>query len=112
LGISFASVARVLRKWNLQPWRVQTFKFSTDPELDAKIRDIVGLCPNPPEKAVVLCIDEKSQVQALDRTAPTPPLRLGIPEARSPRGAARRRPRLAERNPAPRRVRVPWPGSR
>jgi hypothetical protein len=67
LKISSATVARIWRKWNLQPWRVETFKFSTDPELDAKIRDVVGLYLNPPEKAVVLCIDEKSQTQALDR---------------------------------------------
>jgi len=69
-GVSFASVARIWRKWNLQPWRVETFKFSTDPQLESKIRDVVGLYMNPPEKAVLLCIDEKSQVQALDRTAP------------------------------------------
>ena len=80
LGISFASVARIWRKWNLQPWRVETFKFSTDPELDAKVRDVVGLYLNPPDNAIVLSIDEKSQVQALDRTAPILPLRPGIPE--------------------------------
>jgi transposase len=80
LGISFASVARIWRKWNIQPWRTETFKFSTDPELDAKIRDIVGLYLNPPEKAVVLCVDEKSQVQALDRTAPILPIMPGVPE--------------------------------
>src|SRR5680860_1119672 len=62
------TVARIWRKWKLQPWRVETFKFSTDPELDAKVRDVVALYPTPPEKAVVVCIDEKSQVQALDRT--------------------------------------------
>ena len=59
---------------------MQTFKFSTDPELEAKIRDVVGLYLNPPDKAIVLCMDEKSQVQALDRTAPVLPLRLGMPE--------------------------------
>ncbi len=80
LGISFASVARIWRKWNLQPWRVETFKFSTDPELDAKIRDVVGLYLAPPENAVVLCIDEKTQVQALDRTAPVLPILPGVPE--------------------------------
>lgn len=51
LGISFATVARIWRKWKLQPWRVETFKFSTDPELDAKIRDVVALYMNPPQKA-------------------------------------------------------------
>jgi len=80
LGISFATVARICRKWNVQPWRVETFKFSTDPELEAKIRDVVGLYLNPPDKAVVVSIDEKSQIQALDRTAPILPLRPGIPE--------------------------------
>jgi transposase len=80
LGISFATVARIWRKWNLQPWRSETFKFSTDPELDAKIRDVLGLYLHPPEKAVVVCIDEKSQIQALDRTAPILPIRLGLPE--------------------------------
>ena len=80
LGISFASVARIWREWNLQPWRRATFKFSTDPELDAKVRDVVGLYLNPPDKAVVVCIDEKSQIQALDRTAPILPIRPGLPE--------------------------------
>ena len=59
---------------------VGAFKFSTDPQLEAKIRDVVGLYLNPPDKAIVLCVDEKSQVQALDRTAPTLPMRLGMPE--------------------------------
>ncbi len=79
LDISFTTVSRIWRKWNLQPWRVETFKFSTDPELEAKIRDVVGLYLNPPENAVVVSIDEKSQIQALDRTAPILPLRPGIP---------------------------------
>jgi DNA invertase Pin-like site-specific DNA recombinase len=61
LGISFATVARIWRKWKLQPWRIETFKFSTDPELEAKIRDVVGLYLAPPDKAVVVCIDEKSR---------------------------------------------------
>ena len=80
LGLGFATVARIWRKWNLQPWRVETFKFSTDPELEAKVRDVIGLYLHPPENAVVLCIDEKSQVQALQRTAPILPLRPGLPE--------------------------------
>jgi transposase len=80
LGVSDYTVSTTWKKWGLQPWRVQTFKFSTDPELEAKIRDIVGLYLNPPERAIVLCVDEKSQVQALDRTAPVLPLRLGMPE--------------------------------
>ena len=80
LGIGFATVSRIWRNWRLQPWRVETFKFSTDPELEAKVRDVVGLYLNPPQNAVVLCIDEKSQVQALQRTAPILPLRPGLPE--------------------------------
>ena len=79
LGISNVAVAKVWRKWGLQPWRSETFKFSTDPELDAKVRDIVALYLNPPDKAVVVCIDEKSQIQALDRTAPILPMRPGLP---------------------------------
>jgi hypothetical protein len=79
LGVSDFTVSTTWKRWGLQPWRVQTFKFSTDPELEAKIRDVVGLYLNPPEQAVVLCIDEKSQVQALDRTAPVLPLRPGVP---------------------------------
>jgi transposase len=80
LGVSDFTVSTTWKKWGLQPWRVQSFKFSTDPELEAKIRDVVGLYLNPPDKAIVLCIDEKSQVQALDRTAPVLPLRLGMPQ--------------------------------
>ena len=80
LGIGNATVAKIWRKWDLQPWRVETFKFSTDPELDAKVRDVVGLYMNPPENAVVVCIDEKTQIQALDRTAPILPMRPGVPQ--------------------------------
>jgi transposase len=80
LGLSNVKIADVWREYGLQPWRTETFKFSTDPQLEAKLRDVVGLYLNPPDKAVVLCLDEKSQVQALDRTAPILPLRPGIPE--------------------------------
>jgi transposase len=80
LGISFATVARIWRKWNIQPHRVETFKFSTDPELEPKIRDVVGLYLDPPHGAVVVSVDEKSQIQALDRTQPILPLRPGLPE--------------------------------
>jgi len=80
LGIGDATVARAWRKYGVKPWRRETFKFSTDPELEGKVRDVVGLYLNPPEKAVVLCIDEKSQIQALNRTAPILPLRPGLPE--------------------------------
>jgi transposase len=80
LGVSSASIIETWRKWDLQPWRRQSFKFSTDPQLEAKLTDIVGLYLNPPENAVVVCVDEKSQVQALDRTQPILPIRPGLPE--------------------------------
>jgi len=59
LGISNVKVADVWREWGLQPWRAESFKFSTDPQLEAKVRDVIGLYLNPPDKAVVLCVDEK-----------------------------------------------------
>jgi transposase len=80
LRIGHATIARAWRRYGVQPWRRGTFKFSTDPELETKVRDIVGLYLNPPEKAIVLCVDEKSQIQALDRTAPILPIRPGLPE--------------------------------
>jgi transposase len=83
LGISHVTVAGFWRKWDIQPWRIETFKFSTDPQLEAKVRDVVGLYLHPPENAIVLCLDEKSQVQALDRTAPILPLRPGLPQKRT-----------------------------
>src|SRR3954447_26537106 len=81
--ISHATIARIWHRFGVQPWRAQTFKFSTDPALEGKIRDVVGLYLHPPEKAVVLCVDEKPQIQALERTAPTLPVRPGQPEAAS-----------------------------
>jgi transposase len=83
MPVSFAEVARIWRAWGLQPHRVETFKFSTDPQLEAKVRDVVGLYLAPPERAVVVCVDEKSQVQALDRTAPLLPMRFGQAERRT-----------------------------
>jgi hypothetical protein len=80
LGIGDATVARAWRAYRVQPWRRETFKFSTDPELEAKVRDVIGLYLNPPSKAIVLCVDEKSQIQALNRTAPILPIRPGLPE--------------------------------
>ena len=80
LKVGDATIARAWRRYGVQPWRRETFKFSTDPQLEAKVRDVVGLYLNPPQKAVVLCVDEKSQIQALDRTAPILPLRPGLPE--------------------------------
>jgi len=81
--ISHATVARIWHRFGVRPWRAQTFKFSTDPALEAKIRDVVGLYLHPPQKAVVLCVDEKPQIQALQRTAPTLPMRPRHPEAAS-----------------------------
>ena len=83
LGISNVAVANIWRQHRLQPWRIEAFKFSTDPELDAKVRDVVGLYLAPPANAVVVCIDEKSQIQALDRTAPMLPIAPGLPERRT-----------------------------
>jgi Winged helix-turn helix/DDE superfamily endonuclease len=80
LGIGDATVARAWRAYRVQPWRQGTFKFSTDPELEAKVRDVVGLYLDPPENAIVLCVDEKSQIQALNRTQPILPVRPGLPE--------------------------------
>jgi transposase len=83
LKIGNATVARAWRDYGVQPWRAETFKFSTDPELVAKVTDVVGLYLAPPENAIVLCVDEKSQIQALDRTAPILPLQPGLPERRT-----------------------------
>lgn len=83
LGIGNATVARAWREYGVQPWRSETFKFSTDPELVAKVTDVVGLYLAPPENAIVLCVDEKSQIQALDRTAPMLPMRIGDAEKRT-----------------------------
>jgi len=80
LGVGDATVARAWRKYRVQPWRRETFKFSTDPEMEAKVRDVIGLYLNPPTNAIVVCVDEKSQIQALNRTAPVLPLRPGLPE--------------------------------
>jgi transposase len=83
LGISFSTVARIWRKWKIAPHRLETFKFSTDPQLEPKLRDVVGLYLNPPNNAVVVSVDEKSQIQALDRTAPMLPIRPGLAERRT-----------------------------
>jgi transposase len=80
LGISRTIVHRVWRRHDVQPHRVERFKLSQDPRFEEKVRDIVGLYLNPPDRALVLCVDEKSQIQALDRTAPILPLRPGLPE--------------------------------
>lgn len=82
-GLSPMTVHRLWRRYELQPHRVESFKISNDTQFDAKVRDVVGLYLDPPERAVVLCVDEKSQIQALDRTAPLLPLRPGQAERRT-----------------------------
>jgi transposase len=76
-GISARSVERILAEHGLKPHLTRAFKVSRDPDFASKVRDIVGLYLNPPEKAVVLCVDEKSQIQALDRTQPGLPMKKG-----------------------------------
>jgi transposase len=83
LGISNSTVAKAWRDYGVAPWREGTFKFSTDPELVAKVVDVVGLYLAPPQNAVVLCVDEKSQIQALERTAPRLPMQPGQPACRT-----------------------------
>src|SRR4051795_5526747 len=80
LGLSREAVGRIWRGFGLGPHRHESWKLSKDPQFIAKVRDIVGLYLNPPERAVVLCVDEKSQIQALDRTAPILPMLPGTPE--------------------------------
>jgi len=82
-GLSQSSISRIWRAFSLQPHRSQSFKLSRDPLFIDKVRDIVGLYLNPPDRALVLCVDEKSQIQALDRTAPLLPMRPGQSERRS-----------------------------
>jgi transposase len=82
-GLAPSTVQRIWKAFSLQPHRVETFKLSTDPLFVEKVRDIVGLYLSPPERALVLCVDEKSQIQALDRTQPMLPLRPGQAERRT-----------------------------
>jgi transposase len=89
-GVSISTVHRIWSAFSLAPHRSETFKLSTDPQFVEKVRDIVGLYLDPPERALVLCVDEKSQIQALDRTQPLLPMRPGQIERRThdyePRG--------------------------
>src|SRR3989454_12505356 len=82
-GLSQSAVSRIWRAFALRPHRVETFKLSKDPLFIEKVRDIVGLYLDPPDKALVLCVDEKSQIQALDRSQPILPLRPGRVERRT-----------------------------
>jgi len=82
-GMSQSAVSRIWRAFGLKPHLTETFKLSPDPQFIEKVRDVVGLYVNPPDAGVVLCVDEKSQIQALDRTAPVLALRPGTPERRT-----------------------------
>src|SRR6187399_1901886 len=82
-GLAPSTIHRIWQAFGLQPHRSETFKLSSDPLFVEKVRDIVGLYLSPPERAVVLCVDEKSQVQALDRTQPLLPMRPGQVERRT-----------------------------
>jgi hypothetical protein len=81
-GLSRMTISRIWHAFGLQPHRTDTFNLSPDPQLVDKVRDIVGLYMNPPEHALVLCVDEKSQIQALDHTQPLLPLQPGSGGAR------------------------------
>ena len=82
-GLSQSAISRIWRAFGLQPHRTETFKLSQDPLFIEKVRDIVGLYLNPPDKALVLCVDEKAQIQALDRSQPLLPMRPGQIERRT-----------------------------
>ena len=82
-GLSHTTIRRIWTAFGLQPYRAQTFKLSSDPFFVDKVRDIVGLYLSPPDRALVLCVDEKSQIQALDRTQPVLPMLPGMPERRT-----------------------------
>jgi transposase len=83
VAVSPSAVGRIWRAFGLQPHRTETFKLSKDPLFIEKVRDIVGLYLDPPDRALVLCVDEKSQIQALDRMAPILPMAIGFPERRT-----------------------------
>ena len=114
-GISRTSVQRIWKEAGLKPHLVKRFKISTDPMFEEKVTDVVGLYMNPPDRALVLCVDEKSQIQALDRTQPGLPLKKGRAATmthdykRHGHHHAVRRPRYAHR---PHNRRVPAPASR
>jgi transposase len=82
-GLSKSTIGRIWRDFGLKPHRAETFKLSTDPQFIEKVVDVVGLYHHPPERAVVLCVDEKSQIQALNRSQPVLPMMPGMPEQRT-----------------------------
>jgi transposase len=83
MGVSNATVARIWESHRIQPHRERSFKLSTDPKFNEKVRDVVGLYMNPPDKAIVICVDEKNGIQALDRSQTILPVRPGMPASRS-----------------------------
>jgi transposase len=83
LGLEHSTIAAIWKDYGVKPWRSETFKFSTDPELEVKVVDVIGLYLAPPENAIVLCVDEKSQIQALNRTQKTLPMQPGHAEQRT-----------------------------
>lgn len=83
LGLHHSTITKAWKKYGIRPWKADTFKFSTDPELVAKVTDVVGLYLKPPENAIVLCVDEKSQIQALNRTQNVLPMQPGHDEQRT-----------------------------
>ncbi len=83
LGVSHVTIAQAWRDYGVKPWKADTFKFSTDPQLVAKVTDVIGLYLAPPENAIVLCVDEKSQIQALNRTQKVLPMQPGHAEQRT-----------------------------
>ncbi len=90
-GLTQTAIVRIWRAFGLQPHRVENFKFSKDPQFVEKVRDIVGLYLNPPDRAIVLCVDEKSQVQALNRTQPILRPRFRLRPAGTPGRSPQRR---------------------
>ena len=78
-GVGHATIQRIWKQYNLKPHLIETFKLSRDKKFLEKLYDVVGLYLNPPDKSIVFCVDEKSQIQALERTQPLLPLRPGIP---------------------------------
>ncbi|WP_459076335.1 helix-turn-helix domain-containing protein [Streptomyces nanhaiensis] len=97
VGLSQSAVFRIWRTFGLKPHLIDTFKLSRDPQFVAKVRDIVGLYPAPPEHALVLCVDRKTRLQALDRSAPVLPMNAGHARAPHPRLCAAESPPCSPR---------------
>jgi transposase len=100
-GMSQSAVSRIWRAFGLKPHQTEAFELSPDPQFIDKVRDIIGLYLNPPEAAVVLCLDEKAQIQALDRTAPVLPLMPGVADGVATTTSATARPTSTRRSMSP-----------